>query len=194
MTVLFFAEPDQDMYLFTKFLEGIKSRPWLRNSRIILFTEMNTGKEGGHFAAIGTKFTNVYPVAQKERGRYGWWTGKEKPTYGTRLRDEMASKSLLIYEDLVCENPYLGEDRIRETLDLLKEQFLRARFYVEQPTNVFGPVRTTFSAKVGPRGNQDFTKTDDMAVAIGFNLYVSKLFYERAECMTSCIDYASLCF
>ena len=59
------------MAVFYKFMVGLREHPWVQSSTIVLFTEMNTGKEAGYFAEYAQTFPNVEVVRQQGDERYG---------------------------------------------------------------------------------------------------------------------------
>ena len=124
--------------------------------------------------------------------RSGWWTGPEKTSYGTCLRDEMAAGTLRMVKDFVNENPFIHdpEERRTRTLRLLKQQMTRCRSFTKITNDPFAKNTTTFSGKIGQGGKLDNSIQDDIVLALGMNLYLSKHFHGRTERMlNSSIDY-----
>jgi hypothetical protein len=171
------ADHTDDEQLARAFLRDLRSRDWLRDSRIIFVVENNTAN-ASNIAAVFRADRNCACVHQRPheanaRGNVnagvGWCTApreKKAMCLPGQLLVDRRRLTLAAPEALVCANPWRpSKTRVRDTVVMLLDEMERVREITILPKQPNHEKHVTVSGKCSPDGQLMQSQNDDLFMA-----------------------------
>lgn len=155
---------------------ALRSKPCLRNARIVFIPESNlAGEANGVSEHIITMVTGIRIVSQKE-DRYGCVTTQDtKRKFVFRFEDLLAHGAVSYHESLVSANPFIKNVTPVELAKRSRMEFERQlrsfrRIHMLSPSIQADPY-VAFSGKAGPDNKNTSRMKDDMVMACLLGIY-----------------------
>jgi hypothetical protein len=158
--------------LFARFLAKLRTHPWLKNSKIVLFVERNTAAGAEALEAISQAYKNTYVLMDRDGEHAGWWTTwAQKAAYAISGSEQMRENKISFINDPVCENPWLPKETKWEiTRNKLLEQLPRykSRLPTEGTRKRKLPI---ISGTINEEGKKIKGQKDDLALSFFMALF-----------------------